>query len=105
MSDPVLSVERLAVWFDTPWGEVPAVRDVSLALQPAEALGIVGESGSGKTVTCRSILGLLPANARVAGRITVEDADVVQLSRRELEGLRGRRIGMIFQNPSSYSTP
>jgi ABC-type glutathione transport system ATPase component len=105
MSDPVLSVEHLAVWFDTPWGEVSAVRDVSLALQPAEALGIVGESGSGKTVTCRSILGLLPANARVAGRITVEDADVIQLSRRELERLRGRRIGMIFQNPSSYLDP
>ncbi len=105
MSETVLSVEHLAVSFDTPWGEVPGVRDVSFELGRGEALGIVGESGSGKSVTCRSILGLLPPNARMSGRITVEGADVAELSPRELARLRGKRIGMIFQNPSSYLDP
>ncbi|HZB01622.1 MAG TPA: ABC transporter ATP-binding protein [Actinomycetota bacterium] len=105
MTERVLSVERLGVWFDTPWGQVEAVEDVSFELRQGEALGIVGESGSGKTVTCRSILGLLPSNANMTGRVTVEDADVARLSPRELARFRGRRIGMIFQNPSSYLDP
>jgi ABC-type glutathione transport system ATPase component len=105
MSEPVLSVADLAVWFETPRGRVPAVLDVSFELQKGEALGIVGESGSGKTVTCRSILGLLPPNARLAGRIHVAGADIVRLSPGELAALRGREIAMIFQNPSSFLDP
>ena len=105
MSAPIVAVEQLAVSFVMPSGEVPAVRDVSFHLERGEALGIVGESGSGKTVTCRALLGLLPSTARVSGRIEIDGADVVSLSPTELSGLRGRKAGMIFQNPSSFLDP
>ncbi|MBI2237286.1 MAG: ABC transporter ATP-binding protein [Actinobacteria bacterium] len=105
MTHPILSVENLAVSFVMPSGEAPAVHDVSFQLERGEALGIVGESGSGKTVTCRSLLGLLPQNARVTGRIEINGADIVALTPKELARLRGRKAGMIFQNPSSYLDP
>ena len=100
-----MSVEHLAVSFAMPSGVVPAVRDVSFHLERGEALGIVGESGSGKTVTCRSLLGLLPPTARVSGRIDIDGAAVVSLTPKELSALRGRKAGMIFQNPSSFLDP
>jgi peptide/nickel transport system ATP-binding protein len=105
VSAHILSVEHLAVTFAIPSGEVPAVRDVSFHLERGEALGIVGESGSGKTVTCRSLLGLLPPTARVTGRIDIDGADVTSLTPKELSALRGRKAGMIFQNPSSFLDP
>lgn len=105
MTPRILSVESLTVVFDTPFGEVTAVDDVSFDLVQGEALGIVGESGSGKTVTCRSLLGLLPPTARVSGRIDVEGANVVSLAPRDLAALRGRKMSMVFQNPSNYLDP
>ena len=105
MTQTILAVEHLRISFDTPDGTVPAVEDVSFELGRGQALGIVGESGSGKTVTCRALLGLLPANAKVNGRIDVESADVVRLTRSELRRLRGRKMAMIFQNPASYLDP
>jgi peptide/nickel transport system ATP-binding protein len=105
VSAPILTVEHLGVSFAMPSGEVPAVEDVSFHLERGEALGIVGESGSGKTVTCRSLLRLLPLTARVTGRIDIDGADVVSLTPRELSALRGRKAGMIFQNPSSFLDP
>jgi peptide/nickel transport system ATP-binding protein len=105
MTQTILAVEHLRISFDTPDGTVPAVEDVSFELGRGQALGIVGESGSGKTVTCRALLGLLPANAKVDGRIDVESADVVRLARSELRRLRGRKMAMIFQNPASYLDP
>jgi peptide/nickel transport system ATP-binding protein len=102
---PVLDVQDLAVRFMTPSGEVPAVRGVSFRIGEGEALGIVGESGSGKTVTCRSLLRLLPPNARVSGRIEVAGVDLLSLSAEEVSRLRGRKLAMIFQNPASYLDP
>ncbi len=106
MSEQILSVENLGVAFRTPNGVVTGVEDVSFTLNRGEILGIVGESGSGKTVTCRSILGLLPRTAHVnAGRITLEGSDLLTLDPAELEKLRGEKIAMIFQTPATYLDP
>ena len=102
---PLLSVEGLSVDFDL-WGRnVPAVRDVSFQLGTGEILGIVGESGSGKSVTCRAILGLLPATAKIGGRVMLGGTDLCALSPADMAQVRGRQISMIFQNPSSHLDP
>jgi peptide/nickel transport system ATP-binding protein len=104
-SAPLLSVEGLSVDFEL-WGRnVPAVRDVSFQLATGEVLGIVGESGSGKSVTCRAILGLLPATAKVGGRVMFGGTDLCALSPADIADVRGRQISMIFQNPSSHLDP
>ena len=104
--DLLLSVEDLAVEFDTAQGTVPALRGVSFSMRRGEVLGIVGESGSGKTVACRAVMRLLAGNARiVGGRIRFEDQDVLALDPPSLGKLRGERIAMIFQNPSTHLDP
>src|SRR4030065_1839540 len=107
MTTPILSIENLAVIFKQPSGDVYAVRDVSFDLHKGEILGIVGESGSGKTVTCRSILQLLPNNAQItSGHIYLDgNKDLLTLTSVELSKLRGERISMIFQSPSTYLDP
>jgi peptide/nickel transport system ATP-binding protein len=103
---PLLSVEDLAVQFETAHGPVPALQGVSFSLFPGEVLGIVGESGSGKTVACRSIIRLLAGNARIlSGRIEFEGRDMLALDERELGRVRGERVAMIFQNPSTHLDP
>ena len=101
-----VEVEDLAIDFATRSGTVRALRGVSFAVMPGEALGIVGESGSGKTVACRAILKLIAANARVrAGRILFEGRDVLAMDSTELERFRGEQAAMIFQNPSTHLDP
>src|SRR5690606_22526900 len=99
--------EDLCVEFDTPHGTVRAVDGASFEVAPGEIVGIVGESGSGKTVTCRSVLRLLPSrHARIArGRILFEGRDLVQLRESEMSAVRGPQIAMIFQNPSTHLDP
>ena len=102
----LVEVEDLAIDFATRSGTVRALRGVSFAVMPGEALGIVGESGSGKTVACRAILKLIAANARVrAGRILFEGRDVLAMDSTELERFRGEQAAMIFQNPSTHLDP
>jgi ABC-type glutathione transport system ATPase component len=101
-----LSVEDLAIEFSTAYGPVNALRGVSFGMERGEVLGIVGESGSGKTVACRSIMRLLADNARiVSGRLGFEGQDILALDERGLRKLRGERIAMIFQNPSTHLDP
>ena len=80
---------------------------VSFAMEQGEILGLVGESGSGKTVTCRALMRLLPTAslAITGGRIIFEGSDITALSDRQMHLVRGRRIGMIFQNPASHLDP
>jgi peptide/nickel transport system ATP-binding protein len=103
----VLDVCDLSVEFVTPKGPLRAVDQVSFDLAEGEVLGIVGESGSGKTVTCRSILRLLPSEqARITGgKVLFEGRDLLQLAEPSMRELRGSRIGMIFQNPSTHLDP
>jgi peptide/nickel transport system ATP-binding protein len=102
----LLTVEDLSIAFDTAHGPVQALAGVSFDLAAGEVLGIVGESGSGKTVACRSVMRLLPGNAVIrGGRIRLEGQDVLALGAAELARLRGERVAMIFQNPSTHLDP
>ncbi|WEZ86182.1 ABC transporter ATP-binding protein (plasmid) [Rhizobium sp. 32-5/1] len=98
---PLLEVKDLSVSF----GGFAAVKNVSFTLQPGEILGIVGESGSGKSVTCRAVMRLLAATARAEGTVALDGRDLLTLSEDELCAVRGRDIGMIFQNPASHLDP
>ncbi|PWJ93718.1 MULTISPECIES: ABC transporter ATP-binding protein [Mesorhizobium] len=98
---PLLDVKDLTVSF----GGFAAVKNVSFTLQPGEILGIVGESGSGKSVTCRAVMRLLTGAARAQGTVALDGQDLLALGEEELCAIRGRDIGMIFQNPASHLNP
>ena len=105
-AQPLLSVRDLNVSYSTGRGEVPAVRGVNLAVYPGQMTAIVGESGSGKTTSAMAAIGLLPSNATIdAGTITFDGRDITSLRRREWLELRGRRIGLIPQNPNNSLNP
>lgn len=103
----LLQIENLNVSFFTDYGEVKAVRDVSLSIFPSEVVGLVGESGCGKSVTSLSILNLVPKPGRIApsSRIFFKDLDLVPLDERALENVRGSKISMIFQEPMTSLNP
>lgn len=103
----LLDVKDLEVSFDTYAGEVKAVRGVSLYLDKGEALAIVGESGCGKSVTAQSIMRLIPSPpSRVKnGSIMFNGKEVLKLSEREMQAIRGSEIGMIFQDPMTSLNP
>jgi peptide/nickel transport system ATP-binding protein len=103
--EPVLRVRDLTVSFSSEAGIVRAVRGVSYDLMPGRTLGIVGESGSGKTVTALAIMGLLPETARVGGSVLLKGRELVGLDDDAMSGVRGRDIGMVFQDPLSALTP
>ena len=101
-----LALEDLRANFFTERGIVRAVDGVSLELREGETLGIVGESGSGKSATCLSILGLLPASGRiVGGKVLFEGRDLVTLPVAALREIRGKKIGMVFQDPMTSLNP
>jgi peptide/nickel transport system ATP-binding protein len=97
----LLDVRNLSVRF----GGVTAVDDVSFSLERGATLGIVGESGSGKSVTCRALMRLLSPNARIEGTADFEGRDLLSLPEKALDGVRGKRIAMIFQTPASHLDP
>jgi len=102
----LLEVKNLSVSFDSPDGEVQAVRDVSLHLATGEVLAIVGESGCGKSVLCKSIMKLLPPTARIkSGTIEVNGADITFYKEREMRKLRGKLFSMVFQDPMTSLDP
>ena len=103
---PLLDVRNLRTHLFTRRGVVKAVDGVSFQLMPGETLGLVGESGSGKTMTCLSILKLLPRGAQiVSGEILFDGQDIINSSERDMEKLRGKRIGMILQNSMAALDP
>jgi peptide/nickel transport system ATP-binding protein/oligopeptide transport system ATP-binding protein len=103
----LLEVRDLTTSFQTGGGEVTAVENVSFSLEKGEILGIVGESGSGKSVTALAIMGLLPRPpARIlGGSITFEGQDLLKLSDRSMQRLRGPGIAMVFQEPMTSLNP
>jgi peptide/nickel transport system ATP-binding protein len=107
MSTTLLAVKGLSTDFDTDEGRVRAVDDVSFELKSGETLGLVGESGCGKSVTALSIMRLLPRPTGVvsAGEILFEGRSLTALPLREMEKLRGNRIGMVFQEPMTALNP
>ena len=103
----LLEVKDLQTHFHTREGVVRAVDGVSFSIEKGKTLGIVGESGCGKSVTALSIMGLIPQPpAKIAGgSVLFEGRDLVGLSERELEDVRGREIAMIFQDPMTSLNP
>lgn len=102
----MLAIEDLHVDLPTPSGALKAVRGLSLDAVAGRTLALVGESGSGKSITALSILGLLPGGAkRRARRLVFEGRDLQHLSDRQMQEVRGRRIGMIFQDPTASFNP
>ena len=101
----LVDMQNLRIAFPTPTGWAEAVRGVSLTLGK-EKLGIVGESGSGKSLTARSLLRLLPGNARVqADRLAFDGIDVLAASERRMRAIRGKRAGLILQDPKYSLNP
>jgi len=105
MTAPVLTVRDLRVSFPSERGRVEAVRGIDLDVHPGRTLALVGESGSGKSATALSLIGLQPPNARVSGEVLLRGRQLVGLDDRQLSQVRGKQIGMIFQDPLSALTP
>ncbi len=101
----VLAIQNLRVGFPTDEGTLQAVDGVSFDVHENEILAVVGESGSGKTVTMLATLGLLPPTAEVSGQVVFAGQDLLQLSEPELNRLRGRRIGIVFQEALAALNP
>lgn len=103
----VLEVKDLHVSFNTYAGTVKAIRGVNFSLKKGETLAIVGESGSGKSVTSRAIMRLLPEKNSIIkqGEIMFNGHDLVQLSERKMQSIRGSEISMIFQDPMTALNP
>jgi len=98
---PLVEISNLKVAFDG----VPVLHGIDLSIERGEAVGLVGESGCGKSVTWLAALGLLPKKASISGSVLLEGTELLTASRSTLEGVRGGRIAMIFQDPSSSLNP
>ena len=106
MQETVLELKNYSVSFDTPDGEVQAVRNVDLSVKKGEILCIVGESGCGKTVMFRSVMKLLPPNARVKnGEIRLCGENITDYKRKKMEKLCGSKVSMVFQDPMLTLNP
>ncbi|HSF30297.1 MAG TPA: ABC transporter ATP-binding protein [Candidatus Tectomicrobia bacterium] len=104
---PLLVVEDLRTYFFTRRGTIRAVDGVSFTLDAGETLALVGESGSGKSVTCLSLVRLVPepAGRIVGGRVTFEGEDLLRKSPAEMRSVRGKQIAMVLQDPMTSLNP
>jgi peptide/nickel transport system ATP-binding protein len=106
MTDALLSVRNLRVEFPTRRGVLTAIDDVSFDIMPGEVLGVVGESGAGKSLTGAAIIGLLEPPGRIAGgEILLKGQRIDNLGAEAMRRIRGKRIGMVFQDPLTSLNP
>lgn len=107
MNQHLLAIDNLKVNFKTYGGEVQAVRGVTFHVDKGETVAIVGESGCGKSVTAQAIMGLIPnpPGRIVDGKVVFEGIEISKLSKKELLGIRGSQIGMVFQDPMTALNP
>ena len=107
MNTPLLDVRNLQVEFDTYGGKVKAVRGVSFSVSAGKTLAIVGESGCGKSVTVQSLMGLIPSppGRITGGSVLLEGREILNLPLHEANRIRGKEIGMIFQDPMTSLNP
>jgi len=102
----ILEVDGLTVQFPTRRGTLTAVDSISFSIAPGEVLGVVGESGAGKSVTGLAVIGLLEPPGRIAGgEVRLEGRRIDHLKHEEMRRIRGRRIGVIFQDPLTSLNP
>ena len=101
----MLEVDDLTVALSMGGQLVPVLAGVSFTLDRGKSVGLVGESGSGKSMTALALMGLLPEGARVAGRVVLDGVDLLTLPEAALCDVRGRRIGMVFQEPMTALNP
>jgi oligopeptide/dipeptide ABC transporter ATP-binding protein len=101
----LLQVTDLRISLAGPRGPVSIVDGVDFEVHPGQVFGLAGESGCGKTITALSLLGLLPAHARTAGRADFEGRNLLTLGGDELRQVRGRKLAMVFQDPTSSLHP
>jgi len=104
-SDIALHVEDLRVTFETDTATLDILHGVTFDIHKGETLGIVGESGCGKSMTALAIMRLLAKNARVSGKIELENQDILNMPMKEFRKIRGNRISMIFQEPMTSLNP
>lgn len=103
---PLLDVRGLGISFSGPGKRISVVRDVSFSVAKGECVGLVGESGCGKSVTGLAIMGLLPLkSSRFEGQLLLDGEDLLKLSEAKWRKRRGRKLGMIFQEPMSALDP
>jgi oligopeptide/dipeptide ABC transporter ATP-binding protein len=106
MSQALLSIENLSVRFKTYAGTIHAVNGMTFDVQPGEIFGLVGESGCGKSVTGLAVVRTLPGSGRISGgRILFHGEDLAAKSEAEMQAIRGRRIAMVFQDPTASLNP
>src|SRR3954451_23073191 len=103
--EPVISARDVRVWYGTTRGAIRAVDGVSFDLAPGETLGLVGESGCGKSTLGRGLMGLLPEGAKRDGQVLFRGQDIFGLSPKAAYQMRGRELGMIFQEPLTRLNP
>ncbi|BBJ28791.1 ABC transporter ATP-binding protein [Athalassotoga saccharophila] len=101
----LLEIKNLTITFKTSNDSLIAVDNVSFHVDKGETVGIVGETGSGKTITSLSIMRLLPSNAKVSGEIFFNGKDLLKISEKEMDEIRGKKISMIFQEPMTAFDP
>src|ERR1700709_1057803 len=104
---PLLELKNLNIAFNTDRGQIRPVRDVSYSIYPGQTLAVVGESGCGKSVTALSILRLIPSppGKVLGGQVLFEGRDLLKLTEKEMRGVRGGEIAMIFQEPMTSLNP
>lgn len=105
LSQPILEVHNLQACFGDGPGALNVVDDISFCLERDQTHVLLGESGSGKSVTALSIMRLLPATARLSGKILLDGIDLLALPERGMREIRGNRIAMIFQEPQTSLNP
>jgi len=106
VAESLLKIKNLKTYYFTESGVVKAVDDVTLNIRKGELLGLVGESGSGKSTLGLSVIRLIPPPGKIVnGSVFLDNIDLMKLSEKELRKIRGRRIGMIFQDPLTCLDP
>ena len=103
----ILEIKDLVVHYDTESGVVRAANGINITLQEQESLGLVGETGAGKTTTALSILRMIPdpPGKIISGSVTIDGVNLMSLTEKQMEAIRGKEVSMIFQDPMTALNP